>query len=423
MNDLDIFEYMYEEFILHEPVKLFEAFSGVGTQAMSLKRLGIKYESVGFSEINKHSITSYTAIHGNVPNYGDISKMDSIPECDICTWSFPCQDISLAGKQRGMVEGSNSNYGYVFLDVLEKTQVKPKVLLMENVPMLATVKFKRDLLTIQNRLESMGYRNYIDILNAKDFGIAQNRDRIFIVSIQGDYYYQFPKRFQLTKTLKEYLEKKVDPKYYLSRKQIEQILYWKSEQSPLANAKSKDDPYIQTITAKGNTTMNHNMLLIKENTKTGYKEATDGDGIYINQIEKKRGTVQKGMIQTIKANCSDIGVVIEEDYTLFDVKSTGNFKRKPSKNVSPALLTDSRYHILENSKMRVRKLLPIEAWRLMGISDEDFYKAKAAGVSDTQLYRQAGNAIVVDVLVHIFASMFKKEIPTNNAKERTLNAD
>ena len=200
---MDIFDFLYEDFKFKrdEPIKLFEAFAGIGS----------------FERMPK--------------------------DIDICSWSFPCQDISLAGKQRGMVDGSRSNYGYVFLDTIENTpyEERPKVLLMENVKALLSETFREDWKEINLRLEKLGYKNYADSLIATDFGIPQTRDRVFIVSIKGEYSYTFPKPFKLVKKLKDYLETNVDEKYYLSDKQVEQIVNWKAYNKPLENARSEND--------------------------------------------------------------------------------------------------------------------------------------------------------------------------------------
>src|SRR5690554_1326786 len=301
---MNIFDMMYTNFKFdrNKPIKLFEAFSGYGSQQMALKRLGVKVDVVGYSEIDKFAIQVYEALHGKHKNYGGIGSFDRLPkDIDICTWSSPCQDISLAGKQRGMEDGSRSNYGYVFLDTVENTpyEERPKVLLMENVKALFTQKFRDDWREIQLRLERLGYKNYSDILIATDYGIPQTRERVFIISILGEYNYNFPKPFKLKKRLKDYLEDVVDEKDYLSDKQIEQIVNWKAYNKPLENAKNENDEVIQTITAKSNTSMNSSMILIKEATKQGYAKAKKGDGVYINRPHQKRGVVQKDKTHTI----------------------------------------------------------------------------------------------------------------------------
>lgn len=426
---IDIFDFIYDKlyFDINKPIRLFEAFSGIGTQAMALKRLGYQVDHVGISEIDKHALKSYYAIHGEVKNYGGIGSFERMPkDIDICSWSFPCSDISLAGKQRGMKDGTRSNYGYVFLDTIENTpyEERPKVLLMENVKALLSETFSEDWKKINLRLERLGYKNYADSLIATDFGVPQTRDRVFIVSIKGEYSYTFPKPFKLQKKLKDYLETKVDEKYYLSDKQLLAIFnandvaintikatmcgnqepkigYALSsrefqtrgflEISPTLVARDYKDPKV-ILEPCG--------LIIPEATKQGYSIAEDGDGIYINRPHQKRGVVQKGKIQTIKTSVDDIGVVLLDNQTL-------QLEQMPKNEYCIVILNGKSYIYINGLWYRIRKLTPLEAWRLMGIDDEDFYKAKASGMSDSQLYKQAGNAIVVDVLYYIFKQFIK----------------
>jgi DNA (cytosine-5)-methyltransferase 1 len=391
VKETNIFDLLYDKwyFDINKPIRLFEAFSGIGTQAMALKRLGYQVDHIGISEIDKHALKSYYAIHGEVKNYGGIGSFERMPkDIDICSWSFPCQDISLAGKQRGMVDGSRSNYGYVFLDTIENTpyEERPKVLLMENVKALLSQTFSEDWKEINLRLERLGYKNYAESLIATDFGVPQTRDRVFIVSIKGEYSYTFPKPFKLQKKLKDYLEDEVDEKYFLSDKQIKRITESTFTQAAKRIHKS------------------------------------DGDGVYIDRPHQKRGVVQKDKIQTIKTSANDIGVVVE--YKLFDYMSSEKFRSELGNEIAPTIKTrnhlavavkDTENYLESNvlgsidNPLRIRKLTPLEAWRLMGIDDEDFYKAKASGVSDSQLYKQAGNAIVVDVLYYIFKQFIKGE--------------
>jgi DNA (cytosine-5)-methyltransferase 1 len=367
-----IFDFYHQPILnKYETTTIFEAFSGIGTFSMALKRLGYPYEIIGFSEVDRHAVTSYQAIHGeNLLNYGDISKIKEIPTCDICTWGFPCQDVSNAGLRKGMVEGTRSNYGYEFLKVLSQTPNKPKVLIMENVMGLINKKFINDFKRIKKILNNLGYENHFKVLNALEYDVPQNRKRIFMVSILNGGFYEFPKKLMSSRVLEDFLESDVDEKYFLSKKQLDQIISWNAQQDPLKNAKYRTDKYIQTITAKSNTSMNASMILIKEKTLKGYKAAYHGDGIYIDRPFKKRGVVKHQAIPTLKTSGFDIGVVLIDD-----------------------------------ELARIRRLTPLEAWRLMGIDDDDFYKAQAV-VSNTRLYKQAGNAVVVDVLVELFRNLY-----------------
>ena len=419
---MDIFNLMYDDFKFSrdKPIRLFEAFAGIGTQHMALKNLGLDIELVGISEIDKYAIQSYEAIHGKVKNYGGIGDFDRFPNnIDILTWSFPCQDISLAGKQQGMEDGTRSNYGYVFLDTVKNTpkEERPKVLLMENVRALFSAKFRDDWREIQLRLEDMGYTNYADVLNAKDYGVAQNRERVFIVSILGEYNYTFPKPIPLVKKLKDYLEDEVDEKYYLSDKMLNFFVNNSIKNKEKGNGfrfkpHEKEKANIAyAITTNAGSRMDDNFIKIPEATKQGYALAQDGDGVYIDQPHQKCGVVQKDKIQTLKTSVNDIGVVVKDSENYIYHKSLGgidNARRiyKTNKIMGTITTYQDNSKVLLNN-LRIRKLTPLEAWRLMGIKDEDFYKAQKSGVSDTQLYKQAGNAIVVDVLMAIFSQMIK----------------
>lgn len=473
MNQLNLFEILHDRFrFKHRPIKIFEAFAGIGCQAMALNKLGIEYESVGISEIDKYAIMSYNAIHGETKNYGDICEMKEIPQCDIFTWSFPCTDLSKAGQQKGMKKDTRSGLVYEVLRLLKATKDKPTVLIMENVPDLVQAKFKRQFEDIMNEIESYGYSNYVKRLNAKHYGVAQNRDRVFMVSILGEYSYKFPQRIKLEKRLKDYLEESVDEKYYLSDKGIKHVLDERRYDSytrvngeiAMTHLAKNQKNWCGDMISPTHNIIKENgkwkpKLIIPEATKKGYAEAHDGDGVYINRPHQKRGVVQKGMIQTIKTSGEDIGVVVkgnyspsnhnasrivDKEYLAPTVKEnhgtvTAVVKTKVNgfyeKAIKTANTNDVNYgdtinafnETVDNSgcsptittrpegkktailpitnDLRIRKLTPLECWRLMGIDDEDFYKAQKV-CSNSQLYKQAGNGIVVDVFTSILKELF-----------------
>jgi DNA (cytosine-5)-methyltransferase 1 len=161
----------------------FEAFAGIGAQAAALRNIGVTYKVVGISEIDKRAIKAYNLIHGDTPNFGDISKIDpaTLPDIDLFTYSFPCQDLSTAGLQRGITEETRSGLLWECRKIIDAK--KPKYLLLENVPNLVGKKHKADFDKWIAYLDSMGYNTYWKVLNAKDFGIPQSRNRVFAVSI------------------------------------------------------------------------------------------------------------------------------------------------------------------------------------------------------------------------------------------------
>lgn len=212
-----------------EKIRVFTAFSGYDSQCLSLDRLKKKYpdfdyELVGWSEIDKYAIQAHNAIYPQWAdrNYGDISKInwDEVPDFDLFTYSSPCQDFSNAGLQRGGEEGSGTRSSLLWECRRAIVAKKPKFLLMENVAALVSQKFIKTFNKWQEELARYGYTNFAQVLNAKDYGIPQNRERIFLVSVLGEAWYNFPQPFKLEKRLKDVLETNVDEKYYLSDKAI-----------------------------------------------------------------------------------------------------------------------------------------------------------------------------------------------------------
>ena len=201
-------------------IRVFEAFSGYGSQSIALRNIGVDYEVVAISEIDKYAIKAYEAIHGKTNNLGDICKIDikDIPEHDLFTYSFPCQDISIAGRQMSLEEGSGTRSSLLWECKKIIEHCKPKYLLMENVKNIISKKHKPYFDKWLDYLESLGYVNYWKVLNAKDYGVPQNRERVFVVSILGEHKpYEFPEGFELTKYTRDILEENVDERYYTSR--------------------------------------------------------------------------------------------------------------------------------------------------------------------------------------------------------------
>lgn len=453
-------------------LKLFSLFSGIGGPEKALKRLGIEYELVGYSEIDKYASRSYSAVHEEpeIKNYWDITKINEkeLPDFDFMTWGFPCQDISIAGKQAGIHEGTRSGLYYDGLRILKEK--KPKYSLIENVKALTSKKFADTFESILQDLDEAGYNNYWQVLDAKDYGIPQHRERVFIVSIRKDIdqEFTFPKKEELRLKLKDLLDEEVDEKYYLSDRMIKTFSDMTNrngyirgkcfkphelDDNRVANTikttagsrpednyvKRKYDEFIdengympeifnpynktevkdvaKTITGEcGSTTSSAaHLIRIPEATKKGYAEASDGDGVYINRPHQKRGVVQKDKIQTIKTT-PDVGVVVEKK-----IKYEEPLEREGWHNMNKIVLnpdgisttinaqSNNSLQKIKEPSLRIRKLTPLECWRLMGFDDEDFYKAQGAGISNTQLYKQAGNSIVVNVLEKIFINLFKGE--------------
>ena len=486
-------------------IKLLSLFTGIGAFEKALERLNIKYDLVGFSEIDKHAIKSYCAIHNVTEdkNYGDISKINEneLPDFDIMTWGFPCQDISIAGKLKGIKEGeTRSGLYYEGYRILKAK--KPKVSIIENVKNLTSKRFKNEFDSIVKELSDLGYNNYWQVLNAKDYGIPQNRERVFIISIRKDIdngKFIFPEKIQLQLKLKDLLEEVVDNKYYLTEKGIGRLIkrnnkLIRNNENPdvssciIAGYHKMDGRNNQYISEENKpkriggiydtderkrqaggiydpnaisptlTTMfpggdKQPFVLVNEGTKKGSSEAREGDSINISYPNnmKKRGRVGKEVSQTIltspnmavvenanKPICLNANKKVSIQDRIYDEegisatvtasefrpkiaerKMFNSYNNKEIKDIAPTQTancgsTTSSAAVLisedGSNYLKIRKLTPLECWRLMGFDDEDFYKAKNVGISDTQLYRQAGNSIVVNVLEEIFKTLLNLKL-------------
>ena len=486
-------------------IKLLSLFTGIGAFEKALERLNIKYDLVGFSEIDKHAIKSYCAIHNVTEdkNYGDISKINEneLPDFDIMTWGFPCQDISIAGKLKGIKEGETRSGLYYEGYRILKTK-KPKVSIIENVKNLTSKRFKNEFDSILKDLSDLGYNNYWQVLNAKDYGIPQNRERVFIISIRKDIdngKFIFPEKIQLQLKLKDLLEEVVDNKYYLTEKGIGRLIkrnnkLIRNNENPdvssciIAGYHKMDGRNNQYISEENKpkriggiydtderkrqaggiydpnaisptlTTMfpggdKQPFVLVNEGTKKGSSEAREGDSINISYPNnmKKRGRVGKEVSQTIltspnmavvenanKPICLNANKKVSIQDRIYDEegisatvtasefrpkiaerKMFNSYNNKEIKDIAPTQTTNcgsttssAAVLISEDGSnyLKIRKLTPLECWRLMGFDDEDFYKAKNVGISDTQLYRQAGNSIVVNVLEEIFKTLLNLKL-------------
>ena len=233
-EQINLFSLGKKKFKIEKPIRLIELFAGIGSQAMALRDLGADFEHYRVVEFDKYAIASYNAIHGtDFPTMditqisgADLGIVDTDKYCYIMTYSFPCQDLSVAGKQRGMTKGSGTRSGLLWEveRLLNEVENLPQVLLMENVPQVHSKANMPDFQKWIDFLESKGYSNYWQDLNAKNYGVAQNRNRCFMVSILGDYSFKFPEPIELKKVMKDYLEDEVDEKYYINNEKAQKLI-------------------------------------------------------------------------------------------------------------------------------------------------------------------------------------------------------
>ncbi|MCR5146345.1 MAG: DNA cytosine methyltransferase [Clostridia bacterium] len=346
-------------------IRLLSLFSGIGAFETALRNLNIPYELVGFSEIDKFAIKSYCAIHNvdEKKNLGDVKNINTkdLKEIDFMTWGFPCQDISIAGNLKGIEEGKTRS-GLYFEGYRILRDVMPKVSIIENVKNLTSKRFREKFVKILKDIEDAGYNNYWRILNAKDYGVPQNRERVFVVSIRKDIdkcSFNFPDKKFLRIRLKDLLEDNVDEKYYLSDKALGRLIKHsnkiiKKQENPSISSclvagyykmGERDEQYIKddkvrritgvfdsenkqhqagsiydksglapTLTsASGGNIQPH--ILVNEGTKLGVTKAVDGDSINVSYPNntKKRGRVGKQVSQTILASNNNMATLEQTD--------------------------------------------------------------------------------------------------------------
>lgn len=365
-------------------IKLLSLFSGIGAFESALRRGGVEHQLVNYCEIDRYASKAYSQIH-NVSeelNLKDVTTVDTslLSDIDMITYGFPCQDISIAGKQKGFTDsdGNRTRSGLFFeaLRIIENT--KPKYAIAENVKALTSKKFAREFDTVLTSLEQAGYNNYWKVLNAKDYGIPQNRERVFIVSIRKDIdngNFAFPNKTELTLRVKDMLEDVVDQKYYLYNSKTTQLI---------------------------------NQIISKEKIK---------------DVECCDSTIYDPQIKQV-ANCItaryDAGIQTQKSIGLVVIENVGRLHNHQrgmvfsDLGISPCLsATDYKEprSVLQTSQnikdYVIRKLTPRECFRLMGFTDEEF--DRISGISNTQLYKMAGNSIVVNVLMAIFKELFNKK--------------
>lgn len=421
-------------------IKVLSLFSGIGAFERACCRIGLDWELVNYCEIDRWASQSYSMVNqcSESLNLRDVRTVTAETvrdqHVDLITYGFPCQDISIAGKQQGFVNdsGESTRSGLFFEALRIIKELRPRYAIAENVKALTSTKFKNEFATVLSSLEEAGYNNYWRVLNAKDYGIPQNRERVFIVSIrrdvdEGDF--QFPDKEPLMLRLRDMLEpaESVDEKFYLSteREGVRRLIAeLEARYSLPAVARIGEAPVV--LCQIGNISKDPNREHIQDriydpsglaptlNTVGGgnLEPKITIDGLTRDtQKQKARVFNPSGLAASLIATDykeppqisvigqlkgGEKGRVVDRDgigYTL-----TATEYKDPLKIAEP----EHAYGV------RIRKLTPRECWRLMGFLDEEFDRVH--GISNSQLYKQAGNSIVVNVLSALLSQLFYKEL-------------
>ena len=455
------------KFVNDKPIRLIECFAGYGSQALALKYLGIPFEHYRIAEWAVKSIQAYKDMHfpndntdyscgltfDNVIDYlfergisadynkpmmreqikrmgenkcrtvynnikatnnlvsvcnvkaKDLQITDTDKFTYLLTYSFPCQDLSNAGLGKGMQKGSGTRSGLLWEieRILKECDELPQVLLMENVPEVIGQKNKDSFGDWIAFLDGMGYKSKWEILNGTDFEIPQNRKRCFMVSVLGDYYYDFPQKLGCTLRLKDLLEKNVSEEYYLSdnilnyfikhtKESIEKGGF--NEMTGRVYGTNGASPTVRTFCGGG------------QEVKIADNEPRFFDLYNRKEISGK----YCGTLTTGTAHNGSGTFLVQEEYKVFDGKNA----KEVDNNCAGTILTNSNFTgngvfgVQNQRDFRIRKLTPRECFRLMAVKDAD-YERVALNQSKSSLYHLAGDSIITTCLMAIFGELLDVE--------------
>ena len=465
-------------------VRVLELFAGIGACSKALTRLGIEHKIVDAVEIDKYAIRSFNAIHGTNFEPQDITKWDKDIKVDLIMHGSPCQDFSVAGLNKGGDKGSGTRSSLMYETLRIVKKLKPKYVIWENVKNLLSKKHRHNFDAYIEAMDKLGYHSQYQVLNAKSFGVPQNRERVFTVSIRNDLNvdFKFPESQELKIRLKDVLEPQVDDKYYLSDEQTKRLKMTTYNSGSEKVRVQDTDGEARTLCArdyKDPKCVRVGGLYDKDGSRHQAGSIYDPNGVCAtlstmqggnqepiivasrgrnpeNPSDRSKGqkleqrlepnrqgitntitSVQKGNYAavliddayknrepreyedyspTLRAGRSGLKVrtANKQGYDLAEDGDSVDLAYPQSKTrrgrvghgVSKTLMGADSMGTVDN--YRIRKLTPKECWRLMGFDDADFRKAEQVN-SNTQLYKQAGNSIVVNVLEGILKNLLEEE--------------
>ena len=366
-------------------IRVFTAFSGYDSQCIALDRIKrdypdlFDYELIGWSEIDRCAINAHNILfpYSADKNFGDISKINwfEVPDFDLFTYSFPCQDISIGGFRKGLEEGTGTRSSLLW-ECRKTVEIKrPKYLLMENVDQILSKTHKKNFDKWCKVLEGYGYRNFYKMLNSMDYGVPQSRKRVFMVSILGDEWFDFPKEFKLKKCLLDIVEKDIPDEEYFSKETITEMFKYAIEKNPVG--------------------CRFNNIHLKEPQVLKMRR-TDEEKLRRHNFGDKGAKFRSGAkYYDIGENCcANTVTTVMKDNILIEPK-------EDNKGVKITLDNIDQY-------IKVRNFTPRENFRLMDVDDEDIDKIMSV-TPKSQCLKLAGNSIVVSFLYHIFKKKIKEK--------------
>lgn len=364
-------------------MKLIELFGGIGACTKAFKNIGMNVDVADYVEIDKYAVKSYNAINGTNFEPQDIKEWDKDINVDIIMHGSPCQDFSVAGKQAGGDLGSGTRSSLLYETIRIVGKLRPKYVIWENVKNLLSKKHKHNFDNYIETMNILGYNSYYQVLNAKDYGIPQNRERVYTISIRKDIdngNFKFPEKEELKMRLKDILEDKVDEKYYLKDYQLENI---------------KKSNYIQNQRRiAGSIYDKEGLAPTLDAMQGGWRQPSIVEepklpGAYGRNFGSK-GKIEEDICSTLQAAMGSGGgnVPLVKEFSCGEFKDLDEYIEYLQEIQDQIPVEHQELELEDGTEIRVRKLTPKECWRLMGFDDKDFDRAEKVN-SNTQLYKQA----------------------------------
>lgn len=372
-------------------IKVVSLFSGIGGFERGItESLGDSAEVVFASEIDKYASKSYEILHGLRP-HGDITQIEAkdIPDHDVLVGGFPCQAFSISGKRQGFADTRGTLFFEIARIIKEK---QTPYIILENVKGLLNHDKGKTFETIKGVLEDLGYTIHTKVLNSKYFGVAQNRERIFITGKLNDptFHYEFPSETLSKIVLKDILEESVEDKYYLSEERTKTFIPKETNRDIKTVGKINESQRGHVYNPEG---------IIGCLTASDYK---DPKIIITGNIKDSFESLSRvydkeGIAPTLTTNPAYTKIKVE-GYIDNKHKDKDMYRVMGTDGISPTLTKGGSQHRLIKEEIRIRRITPTESFRLQSFPDEWIHRLRENGISNTQLYKMAGNAVTSNVI-------------------------
>ena len=367
-------------------------FSGIGAPEQALIGLGIKHKSVFACDVDKYAKRSFLANHKTETWYDDITQRDhkKTPYCDLYVAGFPCQAFSVAGRRKGF----DDTRGTLFFDLFQYIDLKrPKYFVLENVKGLVRHDKGNTFKVIMDSLKRLNYTIYYKVLNTKHYGIPQNRERLFIIGFRESHKFEWPEPVELNLKIEDLLQDNVNSKYNVKKASYDFLQ--RHQRFNKFKILGEEKEIASCITAGCNKIQNSNNFI-----KVEEKYYLTND--QINKIKEYNKRHNKKIPFTFDTISKFIKNKIE---WIADVRTDMGLRIRKNR-MSPCLTTSSTPIIKQR---KIRRLTPLECLRLQGFPDSFHQNCVDAGVSDSQMYKQAGNSMTVNVMMTLLNEILKNE--------------